>query len=323
VAVDAAGAVYVCGYTASTNFPVTNAFQTSLNTGLPFSEAPFFDAFLVKLAPGGTQTVYSTFVGGEGHDFCYRMAADNAGNAFLAGWGNSAQFPPTNAFAFVVQTNVGTNVVLTTDAFVVSVGPAGSLLNAARYGGTGDDRAVDIRRDAAGNVFVAGFTTSPEVPILGATQPQNRMNAGFTDAFVFSLSPDLATLRYSLMLGGNVDDFAFGMDVEANGLAYVVGKTASLNFPTTGGLQPVFAGGVSDAFVARVLIDPPLTVRIAGSGVDVSWPAPAPGFRLQLSQQSPDGAWLDLLPQPTLTNGTYHLSLPSLEGPAYFRLIRP
>src|SRR6185369_16922550 len=63
-AVDAAGHIYVAGFTVSANFP------TSLGA---FAEdkAPNADAFVAKLDPledGGDSLIYSTFIGGNGAD---------------------------------------------------------------------------------------------------------------------------------------------------------------------------------------------------------------------------------------------------------------
>jgi hypothetical protein len=321
VTLDPAGATLVCGYTFSTNFPVTNALQGQL--GMSTNDLGLADAFLARLGGGGTQLVYSTYLGGEGSDYSYRVTADAAGNALLAGWGDSAAFPPTNTTVFLVATDGTNNTTTGLDVFVSKVSPDGALLNAVKFGGTGDDAAVDIELDPIGNVYVTGFTTSPQVPVVGASNAANQTNSGLNDAFIFALNEDFSALRYSLMFGGKVDDFGFGLDVDAAGNAYVVGRTASFDFPAVDGMQPAFAGGLCDAFVARVLQEPMLTTRFSGSNVILSWPAPAPGFKAQTRSDPASGAWLDLLPTPVLSNGVYTVTVPLAGEPAYFRLFRP
>ena len=56
------------------------------------------------------------------------------------------------------------------------------------------------------------------------------------------------TLDYSTFLGGSSSDQGLGIAVDANGGAYVTGKTSSLDFPTTVG---TFGGG-TDAFVTKL-----------------------------------------------------------------------
>ena len=58
-------------------------------------------------------------------------------------------------------------------------------------------------------------------------------------------------LVYSTYLGGNSDDQGLGIAVDASGNAYVIGFTASTNFPTANALQAAYGGGF-DAFVAKV-----------------------------------------------------------------------
>src|SRR5439155_24711204 len=59
IAVDAAGAAYVTGYTISNNFPTTiGAFQTTFGGGT--------DAFVTKLNATGSALVYSTTLVGSG-----------------------------------------------------------------------------------------------------------------------------------------------------------------------------------------------------------------------------------------------------------------
>ena len=62
-------------------------------------------------------------------------------------------------------------------------------------------------------------------------------------------------LVYSTYLGGNGFDGNGGMAVDSAGSAYVAAQTTSSNFPTAGAIQPAHAGGVHDAFVAKLSPD--------------------------------------------------------------------
>jgi YD repeat-containing protein len=88
IAVDAQGFAWVAGMTASTNFPTTSgAAQTSSGGGN--------DAFISRLNQGGTALSYSSYLGGTGDDRAQGLALDPAGNAYLAGYTNSTNFPTT------------------------------------------------------------------------------------------------------------------------------------------------------------------------------------------------------------------------------------
>lgn len=110
IKVDGAGRAHVTGNTGSVNFPTTaDAFQATLAGG--FSS----DAFVTILDPTGTLLVYSTYLGGTGGDFGHGIALDAAGNTYVVGFTESADFPVT-AGAF--DTTLGG----LSDAFVAKIG---------------------------------------------------------------------------------------------------------------------------------------------------------------------------------------------------------
>ena len=90
IAVDAAGAAYITGYTFSTDFPTRQAFQGALAGG--------WDAFVTKLSPAGNTLAYSTYLGGSSGDDCFGIAVDAAGAAYIIGVTGSINFPTANAF---------------------------------------------------------------------------------------------------------------------------------------------------------------------------------------------------------------------------------
>ena len=60
-------------------------------------------------------------------------------------------------------------------------------------------------------------------------------------------------LSYSTYLGGNNDDYGYGIAVDGSGNAYVTGITNSTNFPTTtGAFQTSLGGGNCNAFVTKL-----------------------------------------------------------------------
>src|SRR5262249_36631439 len=77
------------------------------------------------------------------------------------------------------------------------------------------------------------------------------------DAFIAKLSPDGSYLMYATYLGGSFgcsqgSDEGLGIAVDGKGAAYVTGYTESCDFPIHNALQPVFGGGLSDAFVTKL-----------------------------------------------------------------------
>jgi RHS repeat-associated protein len=123
------------------------------------------------------------------------------------------------------------------------------ILWASYLGGSGADTATGVAMDAAGNVYVAGETTSANFP---TQRPIQGANAGGGDAFVAKVSPDGRTLLYSTFLGGASRDAANAVAVDSAGNAYVTGFTGSNAFPVVaGGFQTVRRGGW-DVFVTKL-----------------------------------------------------------------------
>ena len=132
------------------------------------------DAFVSKLNPQGSALVYSTLLGGLVLDVGTAIALDPAGNAYVAGYTASTDFPVTAA---ALQPTFGGGVAL--DAFVVKLSASGAVLDYSSYlGGSSVDDAMGIALDAAGNVFVAGYTISKNFPIVNPIQASLSNNAG-------------------------------------------------------------------------------------------------------------------------------------------------
>jgi Beta-propeller repeat len=118
-------------------------------------------------------------------------------------------------------------------------------------GGSSADLARGIAVDRFGKAYVTGQTASLNFPTTaGAAQTTF---GGGQDAFVTKLNESGSALVYSTYLGGLDVEAGQGIDVDANGNAYVTGRTLSANFPTTAGaFQPTFGGGGQDAFVTKL-----------------------------------------------------------------------
>jgi hypothetical protein len=139
VALDAAGAASVVGTTASTNFPVLNAFQSKFGGGTT-------DAFYAKLNPDGSALILSTYLGGAGNEDGYGVALDSTGGSYISGDTQSTNFPITpGAFqtantgaydAFITKLAADFSISAATSSATVSPGSAASYsLTVAPAGG--------------------------------------------------------------------------------------------------------------------------------------------------------------------------------------------
>ena len=242
VAVDAGGSAYVVGRTFSTDFPTTaGAFQTA--PGAPLTN----DAFVTRFSAAGNALVYSSYLGGSGTDGGFGIAVDSAGNAYVAGNTSSADFPT----AIPVQATNGGGF----DAFVTKLEPTGSTLTYSTYlGGSGNDAGLGIAVDGSVHAYVMGQTFSSDFPTtVGSFQTDS---GGSLDACVTKFNPAGTALVYSTYLGGSGIDGGSefgpgGIDVDAEGNAYVTGRTISTDFPTANPFQSDL-GGSLDAYVTKL-----------------------------------------------------------------------
>jgi hypothetical protein len=246
IAVDAAGTAWVAGSTWSTDFPVTNAFQSASGGGQ--------DAFVARLSADGDTLLFGSYLGGSGGSLGYPEAAqaialDWQGNAYLAGVTSSTNFPLLNP----LQSSLNGE----TDAFVTKVNASGTLAYSAYMGGSGMDAANAIAVDSSGAAYVAGYTYSTDLPVTNAFQ---NSNAGDCDAFLARVSAT-GTLSYLTYLGGNGSDTATAV-ASASGNVYVAGWTLSTNFPFRNPYQSVTADNYG-AFLTEVDSgSPPVNVGV-------------------------------------------------------------
>jgi len=181
IAVDTSGNAYVTGITASTDFhTTTGAFQTSLVGNS--------DAFVTKLNPSGSASVYSTYLGGSAKDQGLGIAVDSSGNAYIKGDTASINFPMLSPF----QSASGGG----TDLFVTKLSPDGSALVYSSYlGGSGTDEGYGLVSalavDSSGNVYVTGVTSSTDFPTVAAVQAAS---AGGGDGFVAKIGTGIVSL---------------------------------------------------------------------------------------------------------------------------------
>jgi hypothetical protein len=194
---------------------------------------------------------YSTFLGGSGSDQANGIAVDSAGNAYIAGWTSSTNFPRVGA---IQNANAGTD-----DAFVAKLNPAGTALVYSTYIGGGPvpgqgsskDRAYGLAIDSTGNAYIVGETSSYNFPVVNAFQPTMAQNTN-PDGFITKINASGSALVYSSYLGGAGSfEWANAVAVDSAGAAYITGFTGSPSFPVVNAIQPTYAGGV-DAFVAKV-----------------------------------------------------------------------
>ncbi len=241
VVVDAAGAMYLTGRTGSRDFPTQNPFQAGHGGGND-------DVFVAKLeANGSASLVYSTYLGGSGHDDRgYGIAVDDQNRAYVAGSCDSEDFPTRNAYDPKLDGY--------SDAFLTKFDSAGSdLIFSTFLGGASYDDAADIVVDGDYFPYLTGSTTSSDFPTVKAFQAAR---GGSSDVFVTKFASDGSSLVFSTYIGGGDFDNGRSIGLDAGRFVYVGGETASDDYPLQHPYQDELNQGQSatayDAFVTKL-----------------------------------------------------------------------
>jgi Flp pilus assembly protein TadD len=196
------------------------------------------------------------------------IAVDASGNAYVAGFTDSATFPTTpGAFQTTIKLVPGLTVGYS--GFVTKLNAAGTGLIYSTYlGGSGvntNDRngADAIAVDSAGNAYVSGWTNSTDFPTKNPVQAKYAGTYPATNAFVTTLNSSGSGLLFSTYLGGSGYDFGFGLALDSSNNIYVAGMSdadaVKANFPTTAGAYQTAA---SYSFVSKfsAVVGPSFTI---------------------------------------------------------------
>jgi hypothetical protein len=133
-----------------------------------------------------------------------------------------------------------------------------TLSFATYLGGSGRDTLVEIERGVDGRIYVAGHTTSVDIPQAVALNSilERPISLPLEDTFVACYSSDGATLQYVVYVGGDLQDIVTSLAVDGQGRATVAGYSYSKNFPTTpGSMAPTLGSRPFDAFTYRLASD--------------------------------------------------------------------
>ncbi len=137
------------------------------------------------------------------------------------------------------------------------------VLYSTFLGGSGNDNAIALAVDGAGNAYATGFAgawspAADSFPVRSGAY--DITHNGVSDVFVTKLDCVTDTLIYSTFIGGGSFEDARSIVLDASNNAYICGYTGSEDFPTTAGsYDRSYNGGSHDAFV--------LKLNPAGSGL--------------------------------------------------------
>lgn len=193
IAVDANGAVYLTGMTATQNGgtvgPLAVAGLTTTPGAFQTSRKNNSSAFVLKLHPDGSSLDYSTYLGGSTGETFGGIAVDSSGVAYVDGGTTSTDFPVTAGAS--LTTNPGTA------GFFSKLKADGSGLVYSTFvaGPSGQAEAISITIDSGLAAYLTGVTA--------ATFPKPVSGTGVLPAFAAKFDAS-GTLVYSILLGTQV-----------------------------------------------------------------------------------------------------------------------
>jgi hypothetical protein len=123
-------------------------------------------------------------------------------------------------------------------------------------GGESADKIYSIAVDSYQNIYATGATASKNFPITkNAIDKSLDDKTNTSDCFMFKLTADGKTLKYSTYLGGRNEDVANSIALLRDYSAYIVGSTASPDFPHSAYSFDTTINDTSksDAFIVRII----------------------------------------------------------------------
>ena len=175
------------------------------------------------------------------------MICDNSGNIFITGmFGGTVDFDPS-ASVFNL-----TSYGFSYDAFLVKLSPAGNLIFALHFGGSGSvTRGSMVKLDNAGNIYLTGTTTNtadfdPGVGVVSLTSNP------FDDIFVCKLNP-AGNLIWAKRVGGNGYDLPGGLAFDAAQNPVLTGEFSDIvDFDPGAVTSNLSSSGFADIFIWKL-----------------------------------------------------------------------
>jgi len=233
--------VYMVGQSQSLGFPGLGQIDST-------KKGDIVDGFISSWRIGESAGLRTILLGGSNRDIIWGLAVDNSNNyLYVAGHTLSADFPVKSALQAKLNGE--------SDAFLAKLRISDlQVIYSTFFGGSGGDMGQGVALDRAGNPYLAGSTASEDFPVTPRAFQQKF--AGKQDAFITKFDPAAGKPLYSTYLGGTEDDtVGFNgkiFDLDSKGNAWIVGWTASKDFPKIAGSPSVYGGGDLDGFAAAL-----------------------------------------------------------------------
>lgn len=257
---DAQGNLIIAGRSSSNNYP-----GTPIRSGARTD----YDIVITKLNASGTTSlgavriggtaddgvnIRGKYIGAEGADATRRnygddarseVIVDAAGNIYLASCTQSNDFPVTAGTPIQAIFGGGRQ-----DGVILKYTPdLSSKLFATFFGGSGDDACFVLSQDpVSGNIYVAGGTTSSNLPGDKTAVLQPVYAGGVTDGFITQIANDGSALIKTTYQGTGGNDLVYGIQFDKLGFPYIMGTTTG-SWPV---VNAAFSNPGSKQFISKL-----------------------------------------------------------------------
>lgn len=269
---DPQGNLIIAGRSRSLNYPKS---LPQIGTG------GGYDIVITKLNSTGTAMLGSVKIGGTGDDGVNirgkyvapdgadatrrnygddarsEVLLDAAGNVFLASCTQSADFPVTPGTPIQAVFGNGTGLGRQDGVILKFNSNLSTLLFGTFFGGGGDDACFVLSQNPlTGNIYVAGGTTSSNLPGDKTGVWQNIYQGGTTDGFVTEIADDGSSIIKTTYQGTPGNDLVYGIQFDKLGFPYIMGTTTdSWPVQIAPGQSTIFSNPGSKQFISKLKPD--------------------------------------------------------------------
>ncbi|MGF1639160.1 MAG: PKD domain-containing protein [Cyclobacteriaceae bacterium] len=228
VIVDEANNIYIASHTASSDFPVVNAFQSEYGGG-------FNDGIVASLSSDLSEVYWSSYVGGEGMDALFSIKINPLNEVYVAG-GTTSMNLSVDAAAHKPSKAGSTDI----DGFIYKISADGTSVQHSTYVGTNSYDQVYFLELYDDQVYVLGQTMG-DYPVSEAVYSNSNssqfihcLNAELTETIFSTVfgsgrpTPDISPTAFMVNECGNIFVSGWGGDLQSDSNLYIGGDTGGL-----------------------------------------------------------------------------------------------
>jgi hypothetical protein len=246
IAVGTNGLVYYAASTNSTQFPMEGPSYRNTLQG----DVDIVVGVIDITKSGAPSQPYSTYFGGSDLEEVRSLALDANNRVILTGYTLSSDCAngPDGCVPFPVTSDaIRRTPAGNGDVFVSIVDPstpASFVKYSTYFGGSQGDVAYSVKPDGKGNLYLTGYTLSPNLFTVGAPQPGYGKGINMFVAAIRPGVPGNAGIVFSTYLGQTSTYVGNAVDIAPDGTIYMAGFGQN-GLPSANG----YFGGTSDAYL--------------------------------------------------------------------------